>query len=116
MHETFWTLLHDTAHWEFEIFLMTIFDGVIGYLGFRIFWPFLRKHWLHHLERDEREKRLVSPNGVLESYGINPEHVIRDARGGAPNAEKIFHEMYCPLLQIAGVANKRQSQPEEGEL
>ena len=51
MHETFWTLLHDSAHWEFEIFLMVIFDGVIGML----FWPFLRKHWAHHVLRDKKE-------------------------------------------------------------
>ena len=25
--ETFWTLLHDKGHWEFEIFLMLLFDG-----------------------------------------------------------------------------------------
>ena len=49
MHETFWTLLHDAAHWEFELFLMLLFDGVI----FGICWPFLRKHWKHHIARDQ---------------------------------------------------------------
>ena len=49
--ETFWTLLHDKAHWEFEIFLMVLFDGLVGAL----IWPFLKKHWYHHLERDKEE-------------------------------------------------------------
>ncbi|MGH7745457.1 MAG: hypothetical protein ACREQ5_11790 [Candidatus Dormibacteria bacterium] len=47
--ETFWSLLHDAAHWEFEVFLMIVFDVVIGGLC----WPFVRKHWKHHLERDK---------------------------------------------------------------
>ena len=79
--ETFWTLLHDAAHWEFEIFLMVIFDGLIGYVGYQLFWPFLRKHWKHHLDRDEREAGLVRPNftpqDVLEAYGVSPEYVVR---------------------------------------
>ncbi len=54
MHETFWTLLRDPAHWEFEIFLMILFDGVIGTL----LWPFVRKHWAHHVARDRREGEL----------------------------------------------------------
>ena len=51
MHETFWTLLKDSAHWEFEIFLMILFDLVIGGLA----WPFVKKHWKHHAERDRME-------------------------------------------------------------
>ena len=35
--ETFWTLLHDVAHWEFEIFLMFLFDIIIGL----ILWPII---------------------------------------------------------------------------
>lgn len=50
-HETFWTLLGDPAHWLFELFLMILFDGIIG----AILWPFIRKHWRHHLTRDEKE-------------------------------------------------------------
>jgi hypothetical protein len=49
--ETFWTLLHDSAHWEFELFLMALFDGVIGC----ILWPFLKKHYNHHICRDKKE-------------------------------------------------------------
>ena len=49
--ETFWSLLHDVAHWEFEIFLMLLFDGFIGAL----LWPFIKKHITHHLERDKKE-------------------------------------------------------------
>ena len=49
--ETFWTLLHNAAHWEFELFLMILFDLVLGGL----LWPFLKKHLKHHLERDKKE-------------------------------------------------------------
>ncbi len=55
--ETFWTLLHDRAHWEFEIFLMLLFDGVIG----AILWPFLRSHWRHHVTRDAQEGTRILP-------------------------------------------------------
>jgi hypothetical protein len=50
-HETFWTLLRDPAHWMFELFLMLLFDGVIGLLA----WPFIKKHWHHHVARDHQE-------------------------------------------------------------
>ena len=77
--ETFWTLLHDSAHWEFELFVgfveMLIFDVIVGLL----IWPFLRKHWTHHLERDEREaaKPVTMANTVLGAYGIREEDVMQ---------------------------------------
>jgi hypothetical protein len=49
--ETFWTLLHSLGHWEFELFLMVLFDGIIGALA----WPFIKRHWEHHLKRDKKE-------------------------------------------------------------
>jgi hypothetical protein len=52
-HETFMTLLRDPAHWEFEIFLILLVDGLL--LG--LIWPFARKHIAHHLERDRKEGR-----------------------------------------------------------
>lgn len=54
--ETFWTLLHSLGHWEFEIFLMVVFDGLVGAL----LWPFASKHIKHHLLRDRRE--LIADN------------------------------------------------------
>jgi hypothetical protein len=50
-HETFFTLLRDKSHWEFEIFVNMVFDGFL--LG--IIWPFIKKHITHHLDRDRRE-------------------------------------------------------------
>ncbi len=50
-HETFWTLLRSSAHWQFELFLMFLFDVVLGL----ILWPFLRKHWGHHVDRDKKD-------------------------------------------------------------
>ncbi len=49
--ETFWTLLRDPSHWEFEIFLMILFDGLIGALLF----PWIRRHWQHHVSRDQKD-------------------------------------------------------------
>lgn len=47
MKETFWTLLTDLPHWEFEVFLIILFDGIIGLL----IWPTikrLKKHLEEH--------------------------------------------------------------------
>ena len=49
--ETFVSLARDLAHWEFEIFLMIIFDGIVGAIA----WPLVKKHWQHHIARDRRE-------------------------------------------------------------
>jgi hypothetical protein len=48
-HETFLTLLKDPAHWEFEIFLIIIFDGLIGL----ILWPKIKK-FLRHYKSDDK--------------------------------------------------------------
>jgi hypothetical protein len=52
--ETFRSLLHDKAHWEFELFVgfveMLVFDVVVGVFA----WPFVKKHWQHHVDRDKR--------------------------------------------------------------
>jgi hypothetical protein len=63
-HETFFSLLQDLAHWEFELTLQVIFDGFIGLL----LWPWFRKKVLHHrsddikilaLEKEMREIRTI---------------------------------------------------------
>ena len=61
-HETFRTLLFDAAHWEFEIFVTLVIDGFV--LG--LFWPFIRKHWYHHLNRDERDKIVAQLPDALD--------------------------------------------------
>lgn len=50
-HETFIGLLKSWPHWEFEILLMVVFDGLIG----AVLWPLLKKHWGHHVARDKRD-------------------------------------------------------------
>ena len=56
--ETFLTLLTDEAHWQFEIFLIFLFDVLIGLL----IWPSIKKFIIHHKSDDERidelERRL----------------------------------------------------------
>ncbi len=44
--ESFWVLLKDPAHWEFELFLMVVFDGLIGAIA----WPLIKRH----IHRDVR--------------------------------------------------------------
>lgn len=62
--ETFWQLLKDPAHWGFELFLIFIFDVVVGL----IVWPFVQKAIIHHksdherLEDLEREVREMKEN------------------------------------------------------
>ena len=48
--ETFWTLFTALAHWEFELFLILLFDVLVGLL----LWPWIRKFILHHKSDDER--------------------------------------------------------------
>jgi hypothetical protein len=48
--ETFFDLLKDPAHWEFEIFLIFIFDILIGLL----IWPMIQKGLRHHKSDHER--------------------------------------------------------------
>ena len=50
--ETFWSLLHHTAHWSFELFVGLIETFVIDVAIVGILWPFLHKHWQHHIDRD----------------------------------------------------------------
>lgn len=68
-HETFWTLLQDAAHWEFELFLIFIFDVIVGI----VLWPWLRdslKKWTkHHISDDQKievlEKKVKKMEDIL---------------------------------------------------
>lgn len=61
--ETFFTLLTDPAHWEFEIFLMIVFDVLIGFF----IWPFVRRALVHHKSDHERLEDLEREvKGLME--------------------------------------------------
>ena len=63
MHEeTFWTLLQDAPHWEFEIFLIILFDGIIGLL----IWPQIMMWFRHHKEGDSKMGNLEKRIQTLE--------------------------------------------------
>lgn len=55
MNETFLSLLHNRAHWGFELFVGLIETLVIDGVLLGLVWPFLRKHWAHHKNRDQQE-------------------------------------------------------------
>ena len=62
-HETFWTLLKDPAHWQFELFLIFLFDVLIGAL----IWPWIRKWFKHHQEDDNKLEELEKRVSNLEN-------------------------------------------------
>jgi hypothetical protein len=49
--ETFASLARDAAHWEFELFLMLLVDGLIG----AVLWPVIRHRWKAHHEKHHPE-------------------------------------------------------------
>ena len=61
-HETFFTLLKDPAHWQFELFLIFLFDVLIGAL----IWPWIKKFSKHHKEDDDKLHELEKRIEVLE--------------------------------------------------
>jgi len=65
MHETFWTLVRDRGHWEFEIFLMVVFDVVLAGI-----WQFFVRR------RKAEALRLQTPEGVCDGCGGTVKHLI----------------------------------------
>lgn len=64
--ETFWTLFTDPAHWQFELFLIFLFDVVIGVL----IWPHIKKWFKHHREDDDKLADLENRLSALESKSL----------------------------------------------
>lgn len=50
--ETYWALLTSLPHWGLEITIMIVFDGLVGALA----WPFVKRHWRHHVKHDDIHK------------------------------------------------------------
>ena len=69
-HETFWSLARDLAHWEFELFLIFLFDVVLGVF----IWPRFRKWIRHHRSDDDKldllERKLKA---LQDKLGIKDE-------------------------------------------
>jgi hypothetical protein len=75
-HETFWTLLTDLAHWEFELFLIFIFDVLIGLVA----WPYLKKFIRHHKGDDDQIECLQRQVADLQArFGIKDEGCDHEA-------------------------------------
>lgn len=79
--ETFTELVTSAAHWELELFIMLVFDGLV--LG--LAWPFLKRHFQHHLIHDKAHQETTPTPGIApydphydEKFKVRP--VIRDGR------------------------------------
>ena len=68
--ETFWTLLHSTGHWEFEAFLMVLFDGLLAGVTWPLIKMAVRKHDAKkHLKSCDHESL---SNGYLKNSNNLP--------------------------------------------
>ena len=68
-HETFWTLIRDPAHWQFELFLMFLADFILGLLVV----PWVRYRLLHHTSDDQKIQTLQEEVAELrEILGLPP--------------------------------------------
>jgi hypothetical protein len=108
--ETFWTLLHDSAHWEFELFVglveMLVFDVLVGL----VLWPFLQKHWIHHIDRDKREEltmKKVSGSVTLVSHKRDEYTVMEGVStiGTIQTVRENEYPTYVPIIKV----NENQS-------
>lgn len=113
-HETFWTLLQNAAHWEFELFLMLIFDVVLGLL----IWPFVKEHWKHHVLSDEmhgfaeehtQEKKMPKPT-LQECLMPMIEEQLREAelRGATKMYNLVLKEQLVDTVKF-----QRRYKPED---
>jgi hypothetical protein len=68
-HETFWTLLSDPAHWCFELFLILLFDVVLGLF----IWPLIKRGLNHHTADDKKllelQKEMAEIKKILGMKG-----------------------------------------------
>lgn len=72
MQETFWTLLRDQAHWEFEMFLMLLFDGVLAGL-----WQLYRRRRENRISNSHTYHYTPdTPKGICTDCGGIIKHLI----------------------------------------
>jgi hypothetical protein len=72
VHETFWTLLRDHAHWEFEMFLMLLFDVFLAGA-----WQLYRRHRQNKISNSHTyHYTLETPKGICEDCGGLVKHLI----------------------------------------
>jgi uncharacterized membrane-anchored protein YhcB (DUF1043 family) len=69
-HETFWTLMCSLPHWEFEIFLMLVVDGLLGALILPLF-----KRWIRHHRSDDDQLATLQKQvkSIQDRLGIKTE-------------------------------------------
>lgn len=56
--ETYWQLMTDPAHWLMELTIMALFDGLIGYVGFKIIWPRIKAHFHDDIKHADHDHEL----------------------------------------------------------
>jgi len=67
--ETFFQLLRDPAHWEMELFLIALFDGLIGVVGVKLWHRWHKRHdeTVHKIEPYWRIEDLAAIEDLHES-------------------------------------------------
>lgn len=61
-HETFWDLLTDLPHWQFEVVTTILFDVLIGLM----IWPTIKRWFSHHEKDDTKLEELEQRLKLLE--------------------------------------------------
>lgn len=84
--ETFGTLLKDPAHWEFELFLMLLFDGLIG----AVVWPLIK----NHIHRDLKKHNTELDRAFKSGY-VKAQQDEEDMRSGRARARMVDNGEIC---------------------
>jgi len=113
--ETFWMLLRDPAHWEFELFLMLVFDVLIGaVLWGRFIKPhihrddeLLRQAILEHLHADlDRESEMEDKAARLAA--IPGQHALARERHVLSPEQQAAYFGWKPEWYTASVVDPKQ--------
>jgi len=91
--ETFWVLFKSLPHWEFEIFLMIVFDVVIGYF----IWGAIKRH----IHKDDKKLEDIIREEVDNRFEELVTHMHEDLVVLMNDDDKVDHSDYH-AQQIAG--------------
>jgi len=56
LSESFFQLLQSPGHWLFEMFLMVLFDGLVGYFA----WPRIKRHFHRDIDVEHGHEQKIA--------------------------------------------------------